>query len=815
MNFRMQLIRYCLAFLWLGGAIPLSAQYSDTQHRSLKEGEIPVSEPGYYGAPGATYVLVNDIKSNMSPIFLGNNVTLDLNGYEIVYADGDYEHVPNYGFEDGLSSWDLSDAPEAQLVDNKVQVFIGDSALSLVQGEEITSKFVQLPVADRSYFAMCGVASNTMKVSVFVENEKGEIVYSNNPYGNDIMQGCPVENKHPQLGGGFVYAHFQGKSTGKYRVRIRAETDAIVDQIDIRPALDVGVGIVERTFTNTHTDHMYAGWYDPAFYDYTEDFGDGNPIEGVPVVQRGEEGTIIIKNGTIRSGARGILSWGIQSTATKIDLNIDNVKIVSSGINTNAIEVIAANISNCYFDVETPFIINRHNSGNYAVDLRGTQSSEVSHSEFYGGQGCLSYRGNGSKIHDNLFVNRQTVTNHYSIGTGGRFSEIYRNVFKPELGSGIGVGGRDIKIYDNEIHIEAAPPTCEYGHEDYSVNGIRLADYNAPPGDPDGCYDNQIYDNKFFITGKDYPEYPDYIPVATAIFYSASGGDNFIYDNEVLVDALDPDSKARTSAFYVGGGTIGGIFENNTIETNVPAFWLGSPYGDAAQTKIIENTIVQTPNALDNYAPVRLGSGGNLATDIEFISNNIEGRDSILNFDATRRQHTYSVLWSLEISTKDTEGLPIFGQRIKIYDNEDNLVVDSTTGNSGVLKVVLKEYEYYNRLVHNKHPYRVVVGGQESNIRLKRDRQLIVLLDEISGSKEQYLTEFSYGPNPADSALNLNFSNTIERRIKLLDSNNKTCLQKVVRGNKVKLDISSFPSGSYFLQVVEGEKIITEKILIH
>src|SRR5690606_19083635 len=144
----------------------------------------------------------------------------------------------------------------------------------------------------------------------------------------------------------------------------------------------------------------------------------------------------------------------------------------------------------------------------------------------------------------------------------------------------------------------------EYGHEDYSVNGIRLADYNAPVGDPTGCFENQVFNNTFFITGKDYPEYVNYVPVATAIFYSASAGDNYMYDNEVVVNALDPDSKALNSAFYVGGGNIGGVFENNTVTTNIPAFWLASPYGKATKTKVLRNTIIKAPDARENYAPV-------------------------------------------------------------------------------------------------------------------------------------------------------------------------------------------------------------------
>src|SRR3972149_3256457 len=80
-------------------ALESEGQYVSAQHRTPATGEIPVSEPGSYGIPGATYVLVNDISSSKSTLFLGKDITLDLNGYTVTYADGNYGHVLNYGFE--------------------------------------------------------------------------------------------------------------------------------------------------------------------------------------------------------------------------------------------------------------------------------------------------------------------------------------------------------------------------------------------------------------------------------------------------------------------------------------------------------------------------------------------------------------------------------------------------------------------------------------------------------------------------------------------------------------------------------------------
>src|SRR5690606_13112096 len=152
--------------------------------------------------------------------------------------DGGYEHLPDYDFEEGLVGWDFSKAPSAKIEGKKVQVFVGENVLRLKAGEEITSGYINLPEADRSYFAMCGVAKLGMSVSVYIEDENGEVVESMNKYGNSLKKGSPVERRGVQLGGGFVFAHMFGKPAGKYRVRIKAESDVIVDHIDLRPALD-------------------------------------------------------------------------------------------------------------------------------------------------------------------------------------------------------------------------------------------------------------------------------------------------------------------------------------------------------------------------------------------------------------------------------------------------------------------------------------------------------------------------------------------------------------------------------------------------
>jgi len=713
-------------------------QYRAVEHSIPSDSEIPVSKAGCYDIPGATYVLTNDISSPRSTIFLGKDITMDLNGYTIIYADGNYGHVTNYGFEEGLTGWDISKAPGAKIEDTDVtHAFIGKKILRLKAGDEIASEYIYLPVASRSYYAMCGITGNyysdmngdlrnDMRISIFVDDEQGKEVTCLTEYRDSARISCPVINRSARLGGGFVFAHLNNLPSGNYRIRIRAENDCLVDEIDIRPAMDAGIAIVEETHPLGHYDHLYNNLHS-AFFDYTDDATSGKPVEGIPVVNG--SGTVTIKNGEIKNATTGILSHAIQSTAENVRIILDNIKISTSGINSTAVDVEQAVITNCTFDVENPFIINRHGAEFYAVDLRGTQPSEVSFSEFYGGQGCLSFRGDFSAIHHNYFVNRQTVTNHYSIMAMGDSSRIFENLFKPEIGSGIEVYvHRGIEIFNNEFHINAAPPSCEY-HLHLSTNAIRLADYGAKPGSPRGCYGNRVYNNKFYITGKKYKQYPGYIPMASAFFYSASGGDNEIFGNNIIINQEDPETDAEAFAFYIGNSR-GGKLYNNNIVSNVTPVWVACSYGSAEKTILAGNTISRSQNTLIDFKPVRMGSdegSGSVASGTEFRSNILNGMEFSIN--KTGQNHSYSVFRTLKVNLHDKKGNPLQDTEIVITDKNGKEVVRQNSSGEGSVLTELPEYEIDGNTRTDLTPYIIKAGKKKASVDLNNDIEIDLLIN--------------------------------------------------------------------------------------
>jgi hypothetical protein len=714
------------------------AQYQPVEHRKLEGKEIAVKSAGNYAGAGETYVLTNDISSEMSTLFLGKDIILDLNGYTIKYADAKYEHIPNSGFEEELKGWDISKAPGAKVMNTEdVHVFLGKKLLSLRAGDEVTSQYINLPVPGRSYFAMCGVTGrywhemkkypdDEMKVSIYVEDERGREVRCITKYGDGIKTSCPVEKKSPRLGGGFVFAHLNNLPAGKYRVRIKADNNCLVDEIDIRPAMDAGISIIEKTTPLAHYDHVIMESYPPvipAFFDYTEDAATGRSLSSLPQVIG--TGTITIKNGTIESGSEGILSWGIQSSAEGVRIVLENVKIKTSGISSAAADILYAKVNNCRFDVDMPFMIQRHVSL-CSLTIRGNNPSEVTNSEFYGGQGCLSIKGKYSLVHDNLFINNQTVTNHYSIMGTGDSSKIYNNRFEPKQGSGIYVS-RYTEVFDNIFKIETSPPTCEYGREEYSTAAVRMGDYNAAPGSSKASIGNRIHDNKIYITAKNFPEPKEYTPMSWGIYYSASGGENYVYGNDIVVNKTDTSSKVITAAIYICGGPkyFGGQFYNNRITTNVPAVWVATMYGGASNSKIFNNTIIPLNGA--RYKTFRIGFAGCddcIAKNIEFRSNEItEGK---IEISATEQDHSYSVYWTLNIKVTDAKGSPARNSDVLIRDKNNEVVLQTKTDDSGELITELAEYSVNGKEKKYLSPYKIVAGELGKEVVLDSNKEIII-----------------------------------------------------------------------------------------
>jgi hypothetical protein len=673
-------------------AMTAAEGYSPVAPRALRAGEVAVTQPGVYAEAGKTYVLTQDITAPASAIYLGKDVTLDLNGHTLTYAGAAYQALPNGSFEDGLRGWDLGKAPNARVEDRRwLNPMAGAMACILPKGEELVSSFIELPVANRAYYAMVAVASDQMSVDVRVEDAQGQPVTCELKIGGGTRVTCPELDRAPKLGGGVVFALLFNRPAGRYRIRVRAvNRDCIIDDVDIRPALDTGIGVVGKIMPWAYYKCVLDG-DDCAFFPLAREV-DPQRTEAAPVVAGA--GTVTIRNGVIRSGVTGIRTWGILATAGEVRTVVDNVKVVSSGTNAYAMRICGGKITNCRTELDWQWIIDRHRQGDYGVNVTGDgEPSTVANCEFIGGQGQLSIRGDGGDVSGNLFVNQQRVVNHYSVSAGGRM-RIHGNRFFPEQGSGILIFRQSgVEVYDNEFRIHASPPVNEYSQEEYSVSAVRITDYNAKPGDSRGvCADNAIHHNRMEITGRTFPKaHAEYKPMAYGIFMSVGGGENRIYENDITVDQQDApnDENHGAYAFFIGGSDHGGLYHHNRVTSNVTAVWIANYYG-AAQKVVMHDNIFTAKGVKDGgtLVPIVLGWHKYPSRDIGLYSNRFVGMPFAVVIADKTSQYTsaYTVGWTLAVTAKP-------GSEVIVANAAGAEVARGRTDAQGLWSVHLPQYE--------------------------------------------------------------------------------------------------------------------------
>jgi len=97
---------------------------------------------------------------------LGKDVTLDINGFTLKYADGNYQHISHSCFEENDKGWKLSKAPGANVVSTAdVHVLSPKKIMSLKKGDEII-----LPMSG-CLFQTAPILPCAMKIRLYVDYE--------------------------------------------------------------------------------------------------------------------------------------------------------------------------------------------------------------------------------------------------------------------------------------------------------------------------------------------------------------------------------------------------------------------------------------------------------------------------------------------------------------------------------------------------------------------------------------------------------------------------------------------------------------------
>lgn len=760
---------------------------------------VEVSDCGFL-SENRYYLLTQDVSDPMSCFFLGDEAWLDLNEHTVTFLDGEYSHIPNGGFEEGASGWDLSGASGYRIANTYDEMpLVGEKIIWLPAGSTIVSDWVYLPIADRRYRAMVVEVGPSSTTTIEVENQNNQIVHT-----------C---SRSRYEGGGTINCVFSGEPAGNYRLRIHTTGNHYFDEADIRPTYDVGVGVTDRV----KSDSGY-------FPDY----------EGTQIPIINGDSTNKIMNGNIVAGFENIYTYGIYSVMAGVvsdrELYVDKVHIKNQGIYATTFHNLDTKsyTTNSVFETNMPWVINRESLREVSLAIAG--NSEFSNNVVLGGQGQITVGGPNVLIHDNLLRNNQTVTNHYTINnyasSGGNYNvKVYDNNFQPFQGGGLlmSTGTNRWEVYGNIFNITAAPCSAEYIDSEFTTNAIRITDYNRNPSNPDdvpgGAHDNKIYDNEFYLLGADYSDrYPACRALVNGIFFSVGFPDNEIYDNYFeSISVAGPPSFS--TPIYIGASGGDGHWFNNTIKTNDKAIWVGSPYGGMINNHFENNILERIPNTYynvpDESAAIMSGDWAthetNRALDVYFINNHfLNGFDSDSYYIYPGSPYAFYKQWYVTINVETGSGQEITEAQVHLSSPEQTYSGSTQNG-----QVFFKVTEYFtaNAGKTDYSPYQLTVtyGGDtytDSNFIVDQEIYETVTLD-LSGMTMSNI-ECEYDGAFQDCT-NIQFGDTITRtRVNCVDSdgtaNSASFTLTNVDDDQVFFSGSGVKSGNTFTYDVSPDK---------
>jgi hypothetical protein len=311
------------------------------------------------------------------------------------------------------------------------------------------------------------------------------------------------------------------------------------------------------------------------------------------------------------------------------------------------------------------------------------------------------------------------------MGTGDS-SKIYNNRFEPKQGSGIYVS-RYTEVFNNLFRISTSAPTCEYGRDYYSTSAIRLGDYLAVPGSGRESVGSRIHNNRIIINAMDRPGPEEFLPMAYGVYYSARGGQNYVYDNDIIVNKTDLSSRVVTAALYICGGPkyFGGEFYNNRITTNVPAAWIGTIYGGASNSDLHDNTIIPLNDA--KFSPFRIGYDDCTdcsASGIKLRSNIIEGQP--FSVEEAGSSNSYTVSWTLGIRLLDMNGEPRGNTEVTFRNSIGEIIAVKKTDDSGYVRTELPAVSSSGKEKKLLSPYTIIAGDLERKIELDNNKEVVL-----------------------------------------------------------------------------------------
>lgn len=487
------------------------------------------------------------------------NITLDLNGHQVVYGDDTPVTVPNGGFEDGLTAWDLNRARDARRVPAMPgmwgQWMLQFSRFSTPQ--TLVSGAVTIPTAGHEYAAAItpkGIFSTTVRLSVI------------DAWTNQVLGSGTSPN--PERGFAAV-ATFTPSTTHPVRLVVdvfpTGTTDLALDYASVTASRDYGI-VATQQWSGALPAHLLT----PDFlhsYRTAANF----TVRNGSVIQGRAQGRS--SSPLFFDSLPGFTVSGVTATINGMDT--DNVDASGASDGTITASVFQGTTDRLSDRMHITAALALPNFSGQAV-ITGNRIDGVPQAGiFYAGMPAAQ----SLVIDGNEIAQAAIVTDGYGIIlAGARAFDIGGNVIDPVKGRGILVDGwgriatEDGVIHDNEVHAYEEP-NLEYGASGLEATALRVRNN-------DSTFRALVVRDNFFeaVTG------PGGVFGAIAVRWTGQndhgqedGADNLLAHNTLraIIQTDDPRYHGIALAVSrVGAGT-GTEFDDNVLASNDTALTFG------------------------------------------------------------------------------------------------------------------------------------------------------------------------------------------------------------------------------------------------
>jgi hypothetical protein len=510
--------------------------------------------------PDSQYILDVDLDvRGTALVAAAPNITLDLNGHQVIYGDDTPITVLNGSFQDGLTAWDLNRARDARRVP-AMPGMVGQWMLQFSHfstPQTLVSGAVTIPTAGREYAAAItpkGAFSTTVRLSVI------------DAWTNQVLGSGASPN--PERGFAAV-ATFTPATTHPVRLVVdvipTGTTDLALDYASVTASRDYGI-VATQQWSGELPAHLL-----------TPDF----------LHTYRTAANFTVRNGSVIQGQ----AHGRSSSPLFFDslpgFTVSGVTATINGTDTDNLDASGASdgtITDSVFQGTTDRLSDRmHITAAIALPdfsgqavITGNQIAGVPQAGiFYSGMPAAQ----SLVIDGNTIAQAAIVTDGYGIIlAGARSFDIGNNVINPVKGRGILVDGwgriatEDGVIHDNEVHAYEEP-NLEYGASGLEATALRIRNN-------DSTFRGLVVRDNLFaaMTG------PGGVFGAIAVRWTGQndhgqedGADNVLVNNTLraIIETDDPRYHGIALAVSrVGAGT-GTVFDDNVLESNDTALTFG------------------------------------------------------------------------------------------------------------------------------------------------------------------------------------------------------------------------------------------------